>query len=228
MGELSERCKLSILVNGNGVADAYRNNTEFFYNKFSKSDDLVQNVNPGDLQLGRFYHLHCQDQSNWVQYSPIFTVDFKKFSNVIMVLGVNLNFLPFEIRESIFDKYMTEKDFEDDRALAVSYDGVYKELRRWGFEYGIMEYSVNQIILAHKINMSIVPRFIYSSHPVNKYDPKKLYGIWESKIDGSAARHEEMQQLLMKDFSLASEEINDKFKVLKEHISRVKRRIRGK
>ena len=228
MGELSERCKLSILVNGNGIADAYKNNTVYFYNKFRQSDEEVKSLSPGDIQLGRFYHLHCNDVSNWIQYSPIFTVDFKKFSNVIMILGINFNFIPFEIREAIFDKYMVEDDFEKDRALSVSFEGVYKELMKWGFEYAIVEYSVNQIVLAHKIDMSVVPRFLYSSHPLNKYDPQKLYSIWESKIDGRSQRHEEMNELLMRDFTKASEEINENFKLLKDHIFRVQKRIRGK
>jgi hypothetical protein len=228
MGELKERCKLSILVNGNGVGDAYQNNTLYFYNKFSESDEEVKSVSPVDIQLGRFYHLHCQDESNWIQYSPIFTVDFKKFSNVIMILGLNLNFLPFEIREAIFDKYMTDKDFEDDRSLKVSFQGVYKELMKWGFEYAIVEYSVHQIVLAHKINMSVVPRFLYSSYPKNKYDPEKLYKIWEAKIGGRVERDAEMNQLLMRDFTKASEEINENFKLLKDHIFRVQKRLRGK
>jgi hypothetical protein len=37
-----------------------------------------------------------------------------------------------------------------------------------------------------------------------------------------------MNQLLMRDFTKASEEINENFKLLKDHIFRVQKRLRGK
>jgi hypothetical protein len=225
MAELLERIKLSLLVHGNGLAENYKNNTLFFLDKYSKSDEEVTSIKVPEIQLGRFYHFHCVDQSNWIQYSPVFTVDFRKMGSFIMIIALNFNFIPLEVRSAIFDKFIKEQDFENDNALAVSFQGVYKELSKWGFEYALVEYNAKQIALAHKINLSVLPRFINSGHPKNKYDPAKLFEIWEAKIEGRHARNEEMSRLLMTDFLKSEEEIIENYKVLKEHVFRVKKRI---
>ena len=55
----------------------------FFYDAYQKKSKDVTNINVGQMQKGAFYFLQYQDDSNWMQYSPIFTVDFKKFGDLI-------------------------------------------------------------------------------------------------------------------------------------------------
>ena len=215
MGELLERVKLNNLVYGNGIVENYKNNSLYFYNKFSKSDDEVTSMNVGQMQLGGFYHLHYMDDSNWMRYSPIFTADFKKFENLIVIIGINFNFIPLEVRVSIFDKYIKEEDFEKNTLLEVDFQGVYKELLQYGFEYALVEYNLQQVQLVHKINMEAVPRFLYSGHPKNKYDPKKLYEIWNDKLSSRADRDAEMSKALIKDFYQISDDIKENYKLLK-------------
>jgi hypothetical protein len=226
MGELLERSELNQLVYGAGMFENFKNNSLFFLKKFSASDESVTNVNPSTIQIGGFYHLHYMDDSNWMKYSPIFTVDFKKFSNMLIVFGVNMNFLPIEIRISIFDNFIQKNDFEKDNLLAVNFEGIYQELRKYGFEYAIVEYNVVQIKLAHKINMADVPRFLYSGHPVNIYDPKKLYSIWKAKIGKRNERDADMSKYLANDFTKMEEEFKDRITTLKEHVERLKRSVK--
>lgn len=225
MGELLERSKLGKLVYGAGDFENYKNNSMFFYECFSQSTELVQAIDPGAMQIGGFYHLHYMDDSNWMMYSPIFTVDFKKFKNKIIVFGVNFNFLPIEVRISIFDKFMVEEDFEQDKLLSVDFQGVYQQLSSFGFEYAIVEYNTTQIKLVHKINMSAVPRFLYSGHPVNKYDPGKLYSIWQSKISGRKERDAEMSALTVDKLVDTGKEFDEESKSLRDHLNRVRRSI---
>jgi len=225
MSELLERVKLNNLVYGDGIAENYKNNSLYFYNKFSKSDDEVTSMNVGQMQLGGFYHLHYMDDSNWMKYSPIFTVDFKKFENLIVIIGINFNFIPLEVRVSIFDKFIKEEDFEKNTLLEVDFQGVYKELLQYGFEYALVEYNLQQVQLVHKINMEAVPRFLYSGHPKNKYDPKKLYEIWSAKLDNRADRDAEMSKSLIKDFYQISDDIKENYKLLKGHVDRIRRSL---
>jgi hypothetical protein len=225
MSELLERVKLNNLVYGDGIAENYKNNSLYFYNKFSKSDNEVTSMNVGQMQLGGFYHLHYMDDSNWMRYSPIFTVDFKKFENLIVIIGINFNFIPLEVRVSIFDKFIKEEDFENNTLLEVDFQGVYKELLQYGFEYALVEYNLQQVQLVHKINMSVVPRFLYSGHPKNKYDPKKLYEIWSAKLDSRADRDAEMSKALIKDFYQISDDIKENYKLLKGHADRIRRSL---
>ena len=225
MAELLERVKLALLVNGNGIVENYKNNSLYFYDKYQSSDKEVKSMRGGEMQLGGFYFIHYQDDSNWMKYSPVFTVDFKKFGNKIIIFAVNLNFIPIEVRTTIFDPFISEDNFDKDTLLTVNYEGMYEQLRRYGFEYTICEYNLGQVLFVHKISMDLVPRFLYAGHPINKYDPKKLYSIWKAKIGDRNIRDQEMSSALIDEFFEISDDINKNYNVLKGHIQRLKRSI---
>lgn len=224
MGELKERSKLSLLVNGNGIVDNFKNNSLYFYEKYTnKSSEDVLSISVKDLVPGGFYFLHYQNDSNWMKYSPVFVADYKKFSNKIVIFAVNFNFVPLEIRILLFDKFIIDQNFERDDLLKVDLDGMYTELRKIGFEYALMEYDASKILIAHKIKLDILPRFLYHQHPINKYDPNKLIQIWEAKIEARDQRHKEMMLALVSEFYDASFDISEKYDALKGHIQRIRR-----
>ena len=222
MGELSERVKLSLLVNGNGIPDNFKNNSLYFYNKYQQSDEMIKNVTINDIYPGAFYHFHYLDDSNWMKYSPVFVTDYKKFSNKIVIFAINFNFIPIEVRTLIFDKYIIEEDFEQNRFLKVDYNGVYDELRKLGFEYSLIEYEAIRVKIVHRIHLEVLPRFLYSQHPKNVYDPKKLIQIWDAKIANRDERHKEMMMASIDEFFDANSEISEKYSVLRNHVNRVK------
>lgn len=221
MGALLDRVKLSQLVHGTDLVDFYRNNTLFMYDKYSKSEEDCKAISKSDIRDGGFYFIQYMDDSNWMKWSPIFCCDYRKFSNMIVILGVNFNFIPLEIRSSVFDKFITEKDFEKNNFLEVNFQGMYTELLRYGFEYSIQEYNVAQIKLVHKISLDLLPRFLYSSHPKNTYDPKKLVQIWQTKLDTKAQRHQEMITSILKDFYDVNNDISEQYDALRDHITRL-------
>jgi hypothetical protein len=223
MGELSERVKLNLLVHGSDVPDNFKNNSLYFYEKYQKSTPEVLNVKVGDIYPGGFYFLHYYDESNWMQYSPIFLADYKKFSNKIIIFAVNFNFIPLEVRVLLFDKYITEEDFEKDNLLKVDYTGMYDELRKLGFEYALMEFDASRIRFVHKIKLELLPRFLYSQHPINKYDPKKLVEIWNAKIGARDERHKVIMISIISEFYDINSEISEKYDNLKGHIQRIRR-----
>lgn len=225
MGVLQDKVDLSLLVYGNGVVDNFKNNSLFFYEKYQKSDKDVTSISVSDIQVGGFYFLHYLDDSNWMKWSPVFVADYKKFSNMVILFGINFNFIPLEVRVSIFDKFMKEEDFENDRLLKVNYQGVYNELLKFGFEYAVIEYNLIQVKFAHKISMNMVPRFLYSQHPQNKYDPNKLMQIWNAKIGDKDKRHKEMMASMLSDFYDINGDIKSQYKLLKEHIQRIQKSL---
>lgn len=223
MGELNELIKLNLKVNGNGLADNYKNNSLYFYNMYQKSDPDVKSISVKDIQLGGFYFLHYLDDSNWMKYSPIFTIEYKKFNNQLVLLALNFNFIPIQIRGRIFDKYIIKEDFEKDRLLKVDYEGMYRELLRLGFEYALVEYNMIQIKKVHKISLNLLPRFLYAGHPINKYDPPKLMQIWEAKIEKKAERHQEIVKSVLDEFYDVEKDFSDKYDLLSDHISRLQK-----
>jgi hypothetical protein len=222
MGELIERTKLSGLVNSDGAPDFFKENSLYFYEKYLKSDDEVQSVSIKQIFKGGFYFLHYKDDSNWMKWSPVFVADFKKYGNQIVLFCVNFNFMPLEVRVAIFDKYITEKDFEKNNFLPVSFQAMYQELKRLKFEYAIVEYNAIQIVKAHRINLEALPRFLYSQHPKVKYDPTKLLHIWKTKVEKSGARDAEMTQATIDDFYNVNKDISEKFTHLENHIKRLR------
>lgn len=225
MGELAERVKINLLVNGNGIPDNFKNNSLFFYNKYNKSDEFVTSVSVNDILSGGFYFFHYLDESNWMKYSPVFVSNYKKFSNKIVIFAINFNFIPLEIRTMIFDKYISEEDFVKNKYLKVDYKGVYDELRRLGFEYAMIEFDALRVKLVHKIHLDLLPRFLYSQHPKNVYDPKKLIQIWDAKIANRDQRHKEMMLASIDEFFDINNEISEKYSVLRDHVTRIRRNI---
>lgn len=225
MGILRDKVDLSLLVYGNGVADNFKNNSLFFYEKYQKSDKDVTSISVSDIRVGGFYFLHYLDDSNWMRWSPVFVADYKKFSNMVILFGINFNFIPMEVRVSIFDKFIKEEDFEKDVKLKVDYQGVYNELLRFGFEYAMVEYNLIQVKFAHRISLNMLPRFLYSQHPQNKYDPGKLMQIWGAKIGDRDKRHREMMASMLSDFYDTKGEIKEQYKLLKDHIQRIQKSV---
>ena len=226
MGALEERVKLSLLVHGNGLEDNFRNNSLELMDKWSKSDDMYKAIDVNSIKTGGFYFLQYKDPSAWMQYSPVFVVDYKKFDNKIIIFGVNLNFIPLQIRSAIFDPYFKDEFFEKDTFLKVTYDGMYKELIKWGFEYALMEYNAIQVFRTHKIHMSQIPRFLYSQHPKAKYDPQKLMQIWHKKLETRDKRHDEMTKALISDFYEMDGKIKEQYQSLKGHIQRIQNSLK--
>ncbi len=222
MGELSERSKLSLLVNGNGIPDNFKKNSIFMYEKYQKSDDLVTNIPVTKIVPGGFYFFHYKDDSNWMKWAPVFVASYKKFSNKIVLFCVNFNFIPLELRIALFDKFITEEDFEKDKYLKVDYERMYTELKNIGFEYALMEFSSIQLVAVHKINLQILPRFLFSQHPKNTYDPKKLLSIWEAKISTKDERHKEMMLSNVSEWYDINKELTDKYDALYNHIKRIR------
>jgi hypothetical protein len=221
MGELIERVKLNLLVYGNGIEDNFRNNSLHFLEKYSKSDDIVKSIEIARIEPGTFYFLHYLDNSDWMRYSPIFVVDYKKFGNQTIIFAINFNFIPLEIRPLIFDEYLLVENFEEDIPIEVEYDKVYKVLFKLGFEYALMEYNAIQIKMVHRIHIEATPRWLYSQHPKAVYDPDKLMQIWNKKLETKAQRDKEMTTAILKDFYDTQTEISEKYKVLKDHIKRL-------
>lgn len=221
MGPLQERVNLSQKVYGTDIVDFFKKNSIYMVDKYSKSDEMCEAIPISDISMGRFYFLHYEDPSNWMRFAPIFTIEFKQIKEMKIIIALNFNFLPLEIRSRIFDKFISEKMFEQNSRLEVNFQGIYTELLRYGFEYSIMEFNAIQVKLVHRINLELLPRFLYSSHPKNTYDPNKLMQIWTAKLDKREQRHKEIVSSTLLDFYEAESLINDKYDVLFGHVKRL-------
>lgn len=228
MGALNERIKLNQLVYGKDLGDYFKNNSLYMYEQYQTTNEMCQVQTPDKISQGGFYFIHYKDDSNWMRYSLIFCADYRKLNNLTIVLGVNLNFIPIDIRSRFFDQFIQEKDFKNNIYLPVDFKTVYTELLKIGFEYSIVEYTLPQIISVHRINLELLPRFLYSTFPKNKYDPNKLMEIWAAKIKNKKYRHQEIIFSKLDEFfdpnkSLEMGETGNKYQYLEKHIQRLQK-----
>ena len=185
----------------------------------------VEYVSITNLRPGAVYFILYKDESNWMRFSPILCCEIK---DKRLMFGVNLNFLPLEIRASLFDDLIKTLDKNNGESITkppfnVTFDGMYKTLIRLGFEYALVEYNFERIERIAKIDFSILPDFIMSAHPKNIYDPNKLYQIWESKLKNRPERHNELITKLVNDFYDVTDELVESSVSLKGHFQRLKR-----
>jgi hypothetical protein len=203
----------------------FKDNSMWLYNLYTNPDgEFIKGIPVSNMIQGRFYFLFYQDQSNWMQYSPIFFVDHKRFDDKIIGYGINFNFIPLEIRMGIFDNYITS--LEDETQFSdMNFEIAYKLLLKVGYEYGIVEYNLEQVVRCYSVSIEVLPRFLYSTHPSIKYDPENLYKIWLKKLETRQERHQEIIALTAADFYEATDEIKEKFSTLKGHLDRIQRNL---
>lgn len=207
---------------GSSIPKYFKDNTQMMYNKYRKPDDTVKSIPIKNMAEGRFYFLIYKDESNWMQYSPIFFTDYKKFDNKIIAYGVNMNFLPLDIRSGFFDQFIN--NLEDNYQLkSVTFEGTYKQLIKVGWEYSLVEYDLSRLVQVYEIDIQILCNFLYSTYPKVKYNPEKLYDIWKKKLSTKEARHQEMITQLSTDFYKVTDEIREKYDELSNHLKRVER-----
>lgn len=207
----------------NGIVNYFKDNSLYFYNQFqSPSNKSIEVINTSKIEEGKFYFLYYYDDSKWMQYAPIFVVDFKKIDNKIIVYAINFNFLPIQIKSAFFDKYI--KDLTNDKQFtSITFETVYTQLLRIGYEYSLMEFNVKMINRVYDISIDLLPQFLNFSHPLVKYDPNKLYDIWVKKLKTKQQRHQEMIQSTVSDFYNFSDEMNEKYTALNDHMKRIEK-----
>jgi len=210
----------------------FKDNSMFFLKQW-QTPTQVDAVSPTKMFNGQFYFYLYLDESNWMKFSPLFFIDMKIFDNRTIYYGINMNFLPLEVRIIFFDHFINNLD--DDRQLMnkVSFKDAYNSLLAPsfkpaipGWEYSLVEYDARRIISAYKIPISLWHKFIYSQHPKNIYDPNKLYEIWVKKLETKQERHQAIITQLASDYFDAKIEINEENNILKNHIMRLQRNDR--
>lgn len=223
MGEL--RNKITELSKV-GIPKFFKENSLYYYNIYNNPENDVVDVIPiSKMYNGGIYFLYYQDESNWMKLSPILCADIR---DKRIIFGVNMNFLPLEIRLDLLDDWvMSLEDNNKQRGMTpfhfIDFEETYKKLLRRGFEYAIVEYDMSRISRVYQINYNHLPTWLYSQHPKNIYDPNKLYQIWSAKLKDRPERHKELISKLVEDFYNVTDELIDNSTALKGHFQRLKR-----
>lgn len=218
MGFLIDKIKEN---SGGDIPKYYKDNSLYFYDNYKSSKDL-KIIPVSDIQFCKFYFIMYQDESNWLKYSPIFLVDYKRFEDDFILYAINFNFVPLEVRSGFFDQYIQTID-EEPEFFSLTFESVYKELFRIGYEYSLMEFNAKRIKTIYEIPIKMLPEFLYSGWPGNKYDPKKLYQIWLKKIETKEARHQAIISTNADDYFKIVDDIELKFGELSDHVKRLQR-----
>lgn len=220
MGVLLDKIKSDLT--STSLTVYYKDNTNIMYNLYQHPKDGVSSIPVSDMSEGSFYMMMYQDDSNWMKFSPIFLVDYKKFEDKIIIYGINLNFIPLEVRAGFFDKYLKNL-VEENQFGKIDFEGAYRELLKIGYEYALVEYNVKRVLRTYRIGINILHKFLYSSWPTNKYDPQKLYSIWVKKLETKEQRHQAIIKTMVDDFYKETDVIEKDIEILKNRIDRIQK-----
>lgn len=223
MGVLLDRIKIESKGN---IPQYYKDNVSMLYRKYEQPDQITVKSQPiSKMSDGYFYFITYKDESNWMQYSPIFFCDWKRFDDKIIGYAVNFNFIPFEYRVALFDNLINDL-YTEEQFTGISFESMYKELLKIGYEYALVEYDLSRIQTCYRISINIVSNFLYSSYPTVKYDPAKLYQIWVKKLETRELRHQEIIKQVASDLFEVKEELEGKYETLNDHLKRFQRNHR--
>jgi|VirMetMinimDraft_7_1064189.scaffolds.fasta_scaffold87594_2 hypothetical protein len=224
MGEL--RKKIAELTNI-GVPKFFKQNCMDYYNLYKSPDmDVVTPIPVSKMYNGGIYFIYYKDESNWMSLSPILCADIR---DKRIIFGINMNFLPLEIRMDLFDDMVLDLENNNKQSNGMTpfhflnFESAYKKLLRRGFEYAIVEYDVSRIVRVFNIKYEDLSTWIYSQHPKNIYDPNKLYQIWAAKLKDRPERHKDLISKLVEDFYNVTDELIDNSTALKGHFQRLQR-----
>lgn len=221
MGDLED--KIESEAKGD-IPKYYKDNTKLMFNYYDNPNKSVKAINVSKISSGRFMFLFYHDDSNWMRYSPVLFIDHKKFENSIIGYAINFNFIPLEIRSGMLDDVLNNL-IDNAQLSSITFEGAYSMLLKVGYEYALVEYDMKRVEQAYEIDIDILPNFLYSSYPKNKYDPKKLYSIWLKKLETRELRHQEIIKSTVEDFFETTDEIEGKFEALEGHIKRLQKGI---
>jgi len=227
MGDLREKIKENIEKNS-GLSNYFKKNSLEFYELYNNPDNkIIKPVNIAKMGIGGIYFIYYKDESNWMRYSPILMTDHRDNR---LLFGVNLNFLPLEQRTNLFESIIEDINDENNKQPTntkpfqfITFETIYKKLIRFGFEYSLVEYSLDRIAGAFEISFTYLDKWIYSNHPNNIYDPIKLYDIWSKKLKNRPERHKEMITRLVEDFYNITDDLIEESQALQDHLKRLKR-----
>lgn len=211
----------------NGVPTFFKENCMTYYNLYKSPDmDIVKPSPISNMYNGGIYFIYYKDESNWMKLSPILCADIR---DKRIIFGINLNFLPLEIRMDLFDGIVSNLEDNNNQSNGMTpfhflnFETAYKLLLRRGFEYAIVEYDMSRIVQVFEIKYENLPTWIYSQHPKNIYDPIKLYQIWSVKLKDRPERHKDLINKLVEDFYNVTDELIDNSTALKGHFKRLQR-----
>lgn len=225
MGQL--RDKLRDLTKNKPIPEFFKENSMSYYKLYNSPDGkMVKAVGMSQMFIGGIYFIVYRDESNWMQLSPIVVADIR---DKRVMFAVNMNFLPLEIRTELLDDMIISLTDNNKQSSGMSpfnflsFEKMYKKLLKLGFEYALVEYDLSRIIQIYHIDYNELPTWLYSQHPKNRYDPIKLYQIWQSKLKNRPERHNELIKKLVKDFYNVTDELIDNSETLKSHFQRLQR-----
>lgn len=153
--------------------------------------------------------------SKMEQYNPILAVDFVNRS----LYGLSLNFIPVNIRVTLFNKIYSkldtlkknaDLDIENQQPLPnTNYNTIYNILKSIGFEYAIRTFDLSLINKVYQISTNILPEFIaMNTQTFTGVDEGKLVDIWLKKINEQEQREQELMKELLSDFTKIEAEID--------------------
>lgn len=213
--------------------DYISHSTKWLAGKFRSPDKKTHFVNLKDIQVGSFYFMKYDSRSvnkssKMEQTVPMLVVDYKDKIDKRVLWILNMNFMPINIKVAFMSSFMEKfpnaekfnaevEDTVSEQPLnSITYDLMWRELIKYGFEYAIREIRVELIEKVLKVSTDNLHYLTtVNTQILTGVDEGKLNEIWITKLKNESIgeRAEELLQIKNNYYAIL-EELADKFKFL--------------
>lgn len=176
---------------GNLTALIFDCNKELFNLRRTNSPQF-QKITPDKIQVGNFYHI-CYDYNSNKLYCPIWVIDYRVLeSNKHVIYTVNLDYLPFDYKllyfsnlynkaESIFNYNDDAKEFTAEKPIPVKFQPIYDSLKNnGGYNFAITAFDLTKIKECYGVSTSLLYVLIHTHmRPVNVKLMKDLMNSYQ-------------------------------------------------
>ncbi len=213
--------------------------TKWLSNKVKDRDSKFTKVSINDFKIGNFYFMSydlkgINKSSRLEQLVPMLLVDYNPVIDSKVLWIMNLNFIPLNIKEAFFTKFLTNFDktlennstkksvSEESSLIGINYDTMWNETIKFGIDYSLREIRVELISDLYLVSTDYL-HFLttQNTQALTGVDEKKLNEIWTTKLKTESLEDRIDEKNVKSDYEKILKELQETFKFLDKKLKEI-------
>jgi hypothetical protein len=213
--------------------------TKWLSNKIKDRDSKFTKVSINDFKIGNFYFMSydlkgINKSSRLEQLVPMLLVDYNPVIDSKVLWVMNLNFIPLNIKEAFFTKFLTNFDktlennstkksvSEESSLIGINYDTMWNETIKFGIDYSLREIRVELISDLYLVSTDYL-HFLttQNTQALTGVDEKKLNEIWTTKLKTESLEDRIDEKNVKADYEKILKELQETFKFLDKKLKEI-------
>lgn len=206
--------------------------TKWLISKVKNSDKKFMRVSPNNFKIGGFYFMTYDSRginksSKLEQLVPMLLVDYNPLVDSKVLWIMNLNFIPLNIKEAFFTKFLqnydnildnnsTKKSLLEESVLPnINYENMWNQLIKFGIDYSIREIRIELLQDLYYVSTDYLHLLTtQNTQMLTGVDEKKLNDIWITKLKNESLGERIDEKMVKADYEKIIKELQETFKFL--------------